>query len=1518
MSKRLFILLTSFVLVLGLVCNAGAQGTGTIMREVWSDIGGTAVSDLTGNANYPDNPTFGDELTLFEAPTDFADNFGSRVYGWLHPATSGDYTFWIAADDFCQISLSTDDDAANAVVIAGHNSWTGSREFDNMPEQMSAPIALEAGGKYYIEAIYKEGGGGDNMAVAWQGPDSPERSVIDGSFLSPAPWNIVLKRAKDPNPADGAIDADTASLEWAPGPSSVSYKVYLSTDATIEESELVAETDLTIHLAALDMGAAYWWRVDAVEADGTVIEGALWSFTTLPLEAHFPSPADGAKDIESGATLSWTAGKGVIMHDVYFGTDEAAVAAGDPSTFKGKVMVTSFDPGPLELFTTYYWKVDEFSVTGTNAGPVWSFSAPGYIVITSSETTLDYDNTADPFVSELALDVPADLRFGGVADLTLRFQGGAASEGSVSLDEATGTYSITGSGADIWGNSDQFHYGYRELTGDAVMIARVVDNGSGTNEWAKGGVMIRQSLDAGSTHRYMPITAGGGNGASFQGRPVADAGSVNVDSGEVVAPPYWVKLERVGNDFSGSISPDGVTWTQLGGAETVEMTDPVLIGLAVTSHQSGEKRTFTFDNVDIVGDISADDDSTDIGIANNAPAPVYVALEDSTGAVASVTHGNPAATNIESWRQWTIPLDKFEGVDASSAAKLYIGVGDGEPGGTGSITVDDVFVVKPDVTAGIASWEAAAAAASPGYIATNVADSLVDIGQYGGDQTYEFVVRSNPDETEASMALIGRRQFGDTEAGLKYEQWNNTGTYGATLFGVVDLDFGIANNPGVDTHLAFVSSVDASTTALYVNGVYQASVDRAISLSGLVGIGYGAQGADGSEAFDNFDGEVFGVAIYDAALSDAEIAANADAFFSPASDVTVPGDIVKGVPDDGDWPGGEYPALAIDDNTGTKYLHFKGETEPTGIKVTLLDGPSVVTGLSFTTANDATERDPISFELSGSNDSIDGPYTLIASGDIVDFAQEAAWPRFTKNETPISFANGVAYAHYQVMFPAVRDPGSANSMQIAEVELLTGAAPAGGANIIWVSGTYDDNGDGAPDDQEWVDLLTAAGHTVDYNGTYWRELDDDKIAALNAADLIIVSRNSNSGDYDDGDEPTQWNAVTTPIINSSTHIVRSSRWKWVDSTTILSLTPAMVLADGTEIPGINADVGPASFIDAAPGNGTVLATGDGLPFIIEWEAGVEYYDGAGQMAGGPRVCFVAGTQEDAATGVGRGEMNLSPEALAVFMDTVDRLLNPPPAPTIAWVSYHGADDEPHADAAAVGFTQAPDIEYTDLLKANGYNVVRVLTSQTPDVEFLNTMDLVIISRTASSGHYSGGGATLWNSVTAPMINLNGYTLRSSRLGFTDGTDMPDTTGDVRLTVTDPTHPIFAGIALTDGTMDNLYAEGAVPLPTDGTISRGISINNNNLDDEGTVLATIAEASADTGPVGGIVIAELPAGATMENSSGSPTDVLGGPRLVFLTGSREPSGVTGGQAAALYDLYPDGTTMLLNAVEYMLP
>lgn len=117
-----------------------------------------------------------------------------------------------------------------------------------------------------------------------------------------------------------------------------------------------------------------------------------------------------------------------------------------------------------------------------------------------------------------------------------------------------------------------------------------------------------------------------------------------------------------------------------------------------------------------------------------------------------------------------------------------------------------------------------------------------------------------------------------------------------------------------------------------------------------------------------------------------------------AGDVTGPLDFVVGVPDDGvntggsdnGWPPNELPRFGFDDQILTKFLHFRGEVQPTGLRITPVVGPTVVTGVTFTTANDAAERDPVSYELSGSNTSIDGPYTLIAQGPIVDFAGTAA------------------------------------------------------------------------------------------------------------------------------------------------------------------------------------------------------------------------------------------------------------------------------------------------------------------------------------------------------------------------------------------------------------------------------------------------------------------------------------------------------------------------------------------------
>jgi len=165
------------------------QGTGSILREWWLGITGKLIANLTASASYPNSPTGSDKISSFETPTDWADNMGQRVRGWLYPPVSGQYRFWISSDDEARLLLSTNDLAANAVQIANQPDWTPPRTWNWYPQQTSVLISLQAGQRYYIEALMKEGGSGDNLAVAWEIPGTGSGPVIiAGTYL--APWTL--------------------------------------------------------------------------------------------------------------------------------------------------------------------------------------------------------------------------------------------------------------------------------------------------------------------------------------------------------------------------------------------------------------------------------------------------------------------------------------------------------------------------------------------------------------------------------------------------------------------------------------------------------------------------------------------------------------------------------------------------------------------------------------------------------------------------------------------------------------------------------------------------------------------------------------------------------------------------------------------------------------------------------------------------------------------------------------------------------------------------------------------------------------------------------------------------------------------------------------------------------------------------------------------------------------------------------------------------------------------------------
>src|SRR6266850_721848 len=166
--------------------HAHGQSTGVYQELYLSIGGGVSVADLTNSAKFPNSPDQTGYLTnFFEAGTDVGDNYGQRCRALVTAPLTGSYTFWIASDDASALYLSTDDSPNNKVQIASVASWTASREWTKEANQQSAPRALAAGQKYYIEALMKEGIGGDNLAVRWQLPNAVIEEPIPASRLNP-------------------------------------------------------------------------------------------------------------------------------------------------------------------------------------------------------------------------------------------------------------------------------------------------------------------------------------------------------------------------------------------------------------------------------------------------------------------------------------------------------------------------------------------------------------------------------------------------------------------------------------------------------------------------------------------------------------------------------------------------------------------------------------------------------------------------------------------------------------------------------------------------------------------------------------------------------------------------------------------------------------------------------------------------------------------------------------------------------------------------------------------------------------------------------------------------------------------------------------------------------------------------------------------------------------------------------------------------------------------------------------
>jgi hypothetical protein len=166
--------------------------------------------------------------------------------------------------------------------------------------------------------------------------------------------------------------------------------------------------------------------------------------------------------------------------------------------------------------------------------------------------------------------------------------------GGQSYNSLTGTWTVTGSGSDIFATSDQFHFVWKDLTGNGSLAARVTSLAD-TSSNAKAGVMLRSTTDPGSPEYSAVVTPG--SGVKVQLRSVVD-GVTDTLARISGAVPTYLEITRSGTTLSASSSSDGSTWTLIpGSTATTTLPATVLAGLAVTSHTPGILASASLDRV---------------------------------------------------------------------------------------------------------------------------------------------------------------------------------------------------------------------------------------------------------------------------------------------------------------------------------------------------------------------------------------------------------------------------------------------------------------------------------------------------------------------------------------------------------------------------------------------------------------------------------------------------------------------------------------------------------------------------------------------------------------------------------------------------------------------------------------------------------------------------------------------------------------------------------------------------------
>jgi regulation of enolase protein 1 (concanavalin A-like superfamily) len=212
--------------------------------------------------------------------------------------------------------------------------------------------------------------------------------------------------------------------------------------------------------------------------------------------------------------------------------------------------------------------------------------------------TFMFHKVADTSLATPAATLPIPTTTSITSGLTDFEIGGASPVGGASY--SGGLWTVQGGGSEMWGSNDSCHFAYKAVTGDCTIIAKV-ESVQNTSLSAKAGVMMRMSLSAGAPRAWMAVTPRVQVEQNIQGLAVYGGNNYANKAYNVTSPSYWVKLERLGNIITGSVSPDGTNWAAIDVGRHDSIPATFYVGLMVCSVTNGTLNTSTFSNVQITG-----------------------------------------------------------------------------------------------------------------------------------------------------------------------------------------------------------------------------------------------------------------------------------------------------------------------------------------------------------------------------------------------------------------------------------------------------------------------------------------------------------------------------------------------------------------------------------------------------------------------------------------------------------------------------------------------------------------------------------------------------------------------------------------------------------------------------------------------------------------------------------------------------------------------------------------------------